>query len=33
MSRAKILILKACMLGTLIEYAFCGIHEPRDLAQ
>jgi hypothetical protein len=31
MSRMKILILQACMLNTLIEYAFCGIHSPRDL--
>ncbi len=27
----KNLILEACMLNTLIEYAFCGIHSPRDL--
>jgi len=31
MSRMKILILQACMLNTLIEYAFCDIHAPRDL--
>ena len=31
MSRMKILILQACMLNTLIEYAFCDIHSPRDL--
>jgi hypothetical protein len=29
--RMKILILQACMLNTLIEYPFCGIHSPRDL--
>jgi hypothetical protein len=27
----KILIVQACMLNTLTEYAFCGIHSPRDL--
>jgi hypothetical protein len=27
------LILQACMLNTLIEYAFCGIHSPRDLIE
>jgi hypothetical protein len=31
MSRMKILILQACMLKVLIEYAFRGIHSPRDL--
>jgi hypothetical protein len=31
MSRTKILVLQACMLEPLIEYAFCGIHSPRDL--
>jgi hypothetical protein len=31
MSGIKILILQACMLSTLIEYAFCGIQSPRDL--
>ena len=31
MSRMKILILHACMLSVLIEYAFRGIHSPRDL--
>jgi hypothetical protein len=27
----KILSYSACMLNTLIEYALCGIHPPRDL--
>jgi len=27
----KILILQACMLNTLIEYAFYGVHSPHDL--
>jgi hypothetical protein len=29
----KNFLLQACMLNTLIEYAFCGIHAPRDLAK
>jgi hypothetical protein len=29
----KILIVQACMLITLTEYAFCGIHSPRDLTK
>jgi hypothetical protein len=33
MSRMKILILQACMLNMLIEYAFCGIHSPRDVTK
>jgi hypothetical protein len=33
MSRMKNLIVQACMLNTLIEYAFCGIHSPRDLTK
>jgi len=31
LSRMKILIEQACMLNALTEYAFCGIHSPRDL--
>jgi hypothetical protein len=23
----------ACMFGALMNYAFCGIHAPRDLAK
>ena len=27
----KILIVEACMLNTLTEYPFCGVHSPREV--